>query len=484
MINDLSQNDFEKLANNFTKYISDYLENISEKDVLPQIKPGWLKSQFSEFPPTQGESLENILKEIDEKIIPAMTHWNHPKFMAYFNSTASSAGVLGEYLAAAFNTNAMVWKSSPASTELEEAMLLWYKNLLGLPYFFDAIIYDTASISSLHAIACAREKAYPQIIRNEGLSGNSKIPKMRIYVSEEAHSSIEKSAITLGIGIQNVRKIPTDNNFSMIPKELQKAIEEDRNNGFLPIAVVATVGTTSTTSIDPVDKIGEITQKENIWLHIDAAYGGSALVTSEMQYIKNGWEFADSIVINPHKWMFIPIDLSVLFIRDKKILKQAFSIIPEYLKTEVDDIATNFMDYGIQLGRRFRSLKLWFTIKYYGKSGLERIISNHLQLAKKLKKIIEQDERFEILAPVHFSTLCFRAKNPYNENKITTNQFNQELIDLINNTKKVFLSHTNVKNQFMIRIVISGLKTTENDVFEVWEIIKEEYNKLLIKYTL
>jgi len=477
---DMTSADFRKTGYEFIDWINNYISNLESYPVLPKVQPGDIKKSLPSTPPEQSEDFDEIFSDLNNIIIPGVTHWNHPKFMAYFNSTSSSAGIFAELLSGAFNTNGMVWKSNPASTELEEVTLDWLRQMIGLPQEFWGIIYDLASSSTMHAIIAARENIEGYSIREKGFGGIKNMPRLRLYSSEQAHSSIDKAAILAGVGIEGIRKIPVDDQFRMIPSELEKAIEEDRENDWLPFCVVATVGTTSTTSIDPVDEIAKITQRENLWLHVDAAYAGIAAIVPEMQKILKGSEHADSIVVNPHKWMFMPIDISVLFTKRKEILKQAFSIVPEYLKTDEDNEVTNFMDYGIQLGRRFRSLKLWFVIRYFGREGLIKILREHLRLAQSLKNKIDEDPRFERLVPVPLSTICFHAVHPKLKDIESLNKFNKKLMDNLNNTGEVFLSHTILNGIFTIRIVISGLRTEEKHVNEVWELIKAEYDKVVL----
>ena len=477
---DMTSADFRKTGYEFIDWINNYISNLESYPVLPKVQPGDIKKSLPSTPPEQSEDFDEIFSDLNNIIIPGVTHWNHPKFMAYFNSTSSSAGIFAELLSGAFNTNGMVWKSNPASTELEEVTLDWLRQMIGLPQEFWGIIYDLASSSTMHAIIAARENIEGYSIREKGFGGIKNMPRLRLYSSEQTHSSIDKAAILAGVGIEGIRKIPVDDQFRMIPSELEKAIEEDRENDWLPFCVVATVGTTSTTSIDPVDEIAKITQRENLWLHVDAAYAGIAAIVPEMQKILKGSEHADSIVVNPHKWMFVPIDISVLFTKRKEILKQAFSIVPEYLKTDEDNEVTNFMDYGIQLGRRFRSLKLWFVIRYFGREGLIKILREHLRLAQSLKNKIDENPRFERLAPVPLGTICFHAVHPKLKDTESLNKFNKKLMDNLNNTGEVFLSHTILNGIFTIRIVISGLRTEEKHVNEVWELIKTEYDKVVL----
>lgn len=475
---DMSPEEFRKYGSRMVDWIADYFENLESKSVIPAIKPGDIKKQLPQNPPQKAESMDDIISDIDRIIMPGMTHWNHPDFMAYFNSTSSSPGVLAELLSAAFNVNGMLWRTSPSSAELERVMLNWLKLMIGLPEEFWGIIYDTASVSSLHAIAAAREQIPGMDIRQKGMSGRNNLLRLRLYCSEQAHSSIDKAAITLGIGLDGVRKIPVDKHFRMIPEALQSAIEDDRRTGWLPFCVVATIGTTSTTSIDPVRKIGEICNQQKLWLHIDAAYGGTAAIVPEMKYIIDGIELADSIVINPHKWMFTPIDLSAFYTKKPEILKRAFSLVAEYLKTNEDDEAENLMDYGIQLGRRFRSLKLWFVIRYFGVEGIINILREHLRLAKLFAEWIDAHPKFERMAEVNFGLVCFRFHPPGTDDDIKLHILNEQLLNAINDSGRLFISHTKVKGKYIIRLSISGLRTGEQNVKNAWVLIRKEAEKL------
>jgi len=471
---DMPSEEFKKLGYQLIDWIADYLDNIESYPPLSQIKPGEVKSKISNSFPEEGDSLNNFLSDVNKIILPGVTHWQHPNFMAYFSSTASAPGILGELLSAAFNTNGMVWKSNPSSTELEETVVDWFRQMLCLPESFKGIVYDTASVSTMHAIAAAREFACPEI-RQKGFHG---APKLRLYCTEHTHSSIEKGALTLGIGLEGVRKIKVDKNFSMIPTELQNAIIEDKKNGLFPFCVVATIGTTSMTSVDPVDKIADICKRENIWLHVDGAYAGVTAMLPEMKNHFIGIEKADSFVVNPHKWLFVPIDFSLLYITKPQILKRAFSLVPEYLKTSEDSVVENYMDYGIQLGRRFRSLKFWFVIRYFGAVGLRERLREHLRLGKLFSSWIDSNSNFERLAPVHFSTVCFRYKPEHlEENQL--DKLNEKLMENINSTGKVFLSHTKLNGKFTVRMVAAGLRTEERHVRLAWEIIQQEAKKLM-----
>lgn len=472
-IGDMSPEEFRKYGHELIDWIADYLINIEQYPVLPTVEPGEVKEKFPRNPPENGEDIKKILSDIDGKIIPGVTHWNHPKFMAYFNSTSSGPGILAELLIAALNQNGMNWKSSPIAAELEEVTLDWLRQMLDLPEKFWGIIYDTASISSLHAIASAKTQV------EQERKDKSLLNKLCLYFSEQAHSSIEKDALFLGIKKENIRKIKIDNAFRMMPGELRNQINKDLENNLIPFCVVATIGTTSTTSIDPVPEIAKICKEKNIWLHIDAAHAGVAAIVPEMRFILNGVENADSIVVNPHKWLFMPIDISVYYTAKPEILKRTFSLIPEYLKTEHDNSAINYMDYGIQLGRRFRSLKLWFVIRYFGVKGLRNILREHIKVGRQFADLINKHPQFEVLAPVPFSTVCFRAIPNLEIGETKLNELNERLMNEMNKTGKVFLSHTKLNNKFVIRLVVSGIRTKEEHMLEVWDLLQKTLSELI-----
>lgn len=469
-MSDMPSKEFRKNGYKLVDWIADYLTNIENYPPLSQVNPGDILKRIPQTPPTNGEDIENVLSDIDKILIDGITHWNHPGFMAYFNSTSSGPGILADLLSAAFNANGMLWKTSPAFTELERAMMNWFRQMVGLPENYWGIIYDTASTSSMHAVAAAREQLNLKI-REKGMAGRNDLPRLRLYCSEQAHNSIDKGALTLGIGLEGIRKIPVNEKFEMIPQKLKAAIDEDKKNGWLPFIVVATVGTTSTTSIDPVEEIAEIAEKNNMWLHIDSAYAGVTTMIPEMKWITKGWDRADSIVINPHKWMFTPTDLSIFFTRKPDILKRAFSLSAEYLKTNQDSEVENLMDYGIQLGRRFRSLKLWFIIRYFGVEGLAARIKNHIELAKEFAKWVDDEKDFERMAPVPFSTVCFRY-NPGNHSEEKLNKLNEDLLEKINQSGKIFLSHTKLNGKFVIRLTIGSIRHERRHIVDAWEIIK------------
>jgi aromatic-L-amino-acid decarboxylase len=473
---DMPENEFRKYGHKLVDWIADYLNEIEKYPPLSQVNPSDIFKKIPSSPPKKGEEIENVLNDVDKILMDGITHWNHPGFMAYFNSTSSGPGILAELLTAGLGINGMLWKTSPAFTELEKAMMNWFRQMVGLPNNYWGIIYDTASTSSMHAIASAREQLNLGF-REKGMSGRNDVPRLKLYCSEQAHSSIEKAALTLGIGLEGIRKIPVNEKFEMITEKLEEAIKEDLDNGWKPFCVIATVGTTSTTSVDPVEEIAGICEKHNLWFHIDAAYAGVTAMIPEMKWITKRWESADSIVINPHKWMFTPMDLSIYFTRKPEILKQAFSLVPEYLKTNKDDEVENLMDYGIQLGRRFRALKLWFVIRYFGVEGLAERIKNHIELAQELAKWIDNEKHFERMAPVPFSTVCFRF-NPGEETDEELNRLNEKLLETINASGKIFLSHTKLNGKFVIRLTIGSIRHEKKNIVEAWELIKESQEKL------
>lgn len=470
-LTDMPFNEFQSNGYMLVDWISKYISEIEKYPPLAQVNPGEILKQIPQTPPVTGDEIEKILNDVDKILIAGITHWNHPGFMAYFNSTSSGPGILAELLTAALGVNGMLWKTSPAITELERSMMNWFRQMVGLPEKYWGIIYDTASTSSMHAIASAREQLNLGI-RERGMTGRNDLPKLILYCSEHAHNSIDKGALTLGIGLDGIRKISVNERFEMDPADLENKIKDDIANGYKPFCVVATVGTTSTTSVDPVEDIANIAEKYNLWLHIDSAYAGVTAMIPEMKWIIKGWERADSIVINPHKWMFTPMDLSVYFTRKPEILKRAFSLSAEYLKTNQDTEVENLMDYGIQLGRRFRSLKLWFIIRYFGVDGLAERIKNHIGFAQELKGWIETCKDFELMAPVPFSTVCFRY-NPKNKSEEELNRLNEKLLENINASGKIFLSHTKLNGKFTIRLTIGSIRHEKRHVEDAWSLIKK-----------
>jgi len=479
---DMSKEDFRRFGHELIDWIGDYFERIEDLPVLAQIEPGELKAQLPSSPPDKGEPMQQILADVDRLIVPALTHWSHPSFFAYFATSTSAPGIFGELLAAAFDNKAMLWRTSPASTELEEVALDWLRQMMGLDAGLTGIIYDTASVSSMHAIAAAREGVEMRI-REEGMSGRKDLPLLRVYASEQAHSSIDKGIITLGLGQKSLRKIPTDSEFRMDPRALAEAIEQDKRNGIVPFCVVATVGTTSTSSIDPVPAIVEVCEQHALWLHVDTAYAGSAAVVPELRYLVAGCERADSVVTNPHKWLFTPFDLSVLYCRHMDLLRRAFSLVPEYLRTPEQEKVRSGSDYGIQLGRRFRALKLWMIIRYFGQEGLATRIREHCRLARLFALWVEESQDWELLAPLPLSLICFRAcpKADGETGEVRGKRLdvlNEAVMHGVNATGRALLSHTRLNDKLTLRLSIGNIRTTEKHVRQVWDLLNEELKRL------
>jgi len=472
-IGDMPTEEFRKYGHQLIDWIGDFLDGIDETRVTAAVEPGFLKQALPDAAPEEGEDMDAILADVGRVIMPGMTHWNHPSFHAYFNSSGSGPGILGELLGSAFNINGMLWESCPAATELEEVTLGWLRKLVGLPDDFWGIIYDGASTGNLHAIAAARANIGLDI-REQGLSGRSDVPRLRLYTSRHVHSSVDKAALTLGLGRAGVRKIPTDGAFQMRMDLLAQAIEEDRNEGCLPFCVVGTVGTTSTTSIDPNRSIAELCEREGLWFHVDAAHGGSAAIVPEMRFILDGCERADSVLLNPHKWMFVPMDLCAFYTKRPEILRDAFSLIPEYLRTSHDEAVQNYMDYGVALGRRFRALKLWFVLRYFGAEGLIARIRDHIRLGQFFAEWIDNHIDFTRMAPTPLSTVCFCATPTGFVNAESLNMINRKLMEAVNRSGEAYITHTMLGDRLVLRFVVSHLRTTEEHVRDAWELIQKK----------
>jgi len=450
--------DFRRAAHEAVDWAADYLEHTRKYPVLAQIKPGELEDALPAAGPDKGESFDLILRDFDNKVMPAVTHWNHPRYLAYFACTGSTPAVIGDMLTAVLNTVGLHWDTSPALVELEQVTLGWLGDWMGVPHDWFGIIYDTASVSSFHAICAAREMADPEA-RVNGSSGN-----LVMYTSEESHSSIEKGGIAAGIGQSNVRKIGVDSEFRLRADLLNAAIEQDLTAGKKPFCAVATVGTTSSTSIDPVAQIASVCERHGLWLHVDAAYAGPAAILPERRYIFDGLERAHSLVVNAHKWLLTPTDLSAFYTRRPDILRRAFSLVPEYLRSSEDPRAIHLMDYGVPLGHRFRALKLWYVLRYFGRERIQQILRSHIEWAQRIAEEINADPRFEVVAPVPFSVVCFRYKGNDEEN--------QRILEKVNASGKFFISHTALKGRYVLRIAIGNLGTTWEDVQAAWEMVK------------
>lgn len=463
---DLSPDEFRKAAHSAVEWVADYLENPGRYPVRSQVAPGDVKKSLPASPPQHGESFEQMMNDFDQHIVPGLTHWNNPSFFAYFSNTGSYPGVIGELLTAGLNVNGMLWASSPSVTELEEVTLSWLRQLMGLKGDWYGEITDTASVSTFYALAAARE-ALNLDVRTRGMPGRRDMPTLRVYCSEHAHSSVDKAVMALGLGHENCVKIATDAEFRMKPEALRAAIESDVAAGFRPMAVVATVGTTSVSSIDPVPEIVPIAQAFGCWLHIDGAYAASAAVVPELRYLLDGTEFADSLVVNPHKWLFTPMDCSVLYIKRPEILKAAFALLPEYLITKQQDSVMNMMDYGIQLGRRFRSLKLWMVMRAYGAEGLAERIRHHCELAREFAGMVYYEGDWQLMAPVTLSLVCFRFAPPdYSETEIA--HVNAAIMERVNARGKAYLSHTKIDGRYMLRLAIGNIRTGREHVTDAW----------------
>jgi aromatic-L-amino-acid decarboxylase len=473
--------EFRRHGHALVEWIADYLAGSERYPVLPRVAPGDVRRALPGAAPERGEPFEAIVADFERVLVPALTHWNHPGFFGYFAITASGPGVLAEFLSAALNQQAMLWRTSPAATELEEVALGWLRRLLALPEAFEGVIYDTASIASLHALAAARQAAAPRS-RDEGLAAAA---PLRVYCSEHAHSSIDKAVVLLGLGLRNLRRIPADAEFRMRAGALRDAIAEDRAAGAIPLAAVATLGTTSTTSVDPVHEIADTCRRENVWLHVDAAYAGVTAMIPEYRPRFDGWEHADSIVVNPHKWLFVPFDLSAFYCRRMDMVRQAFSVVPEYLQTvEGTQGVRNLMDTGIQLGRRFRALKLWMVLRHFGAEGIRAAIAEHIRLAQRFAASVDADADFERLAPVPFSVVCFRARpRGFSGSAAELDAFNAQLLDAVNATGEVFLSHTRLNGRFTLRLAVGHLRTTDVHVARAWALLQTHTAQLLSSRT-
>ncbi len=456
--------DFRRAGHETVDWIAQYLSKVAEMPVLAQTKPGDLLDALPKSAPEKGEPFDAILRDFDRLVMPAVTQWNHPRFFAYFACTGSTPAILGEMLAAALNTNGLHWKTSPAVAELEQRALDWLRQWIGVPEGWFGIVYDTASTSSMHAVVCARELVDPEA-RTAG-SRNDLV----LYTSDQSHMSIEKGAIAVGVGQKNIRKVPSDAEFRMRADALATMVEEDKRAGKRPFCVVATVGTTSTTSIDPVPQIADIAEKHGMWLHVDSAYAGAAALVPEQRHIMAGVERAHSLVFNAHKWLLTPIDLSAFYTRRPDILRRAFSLTPDYLKTQDDPRAHNLMDYGVPLGHRFRALKLWFVMRYFGRERIEAMLRSHIQWAKDFAALVDAHQKFERVAPVPLSVVCFRYKGSDDENRA--------ILERVNASGRMFIASTVLNGKVTLRLAIGHLETQWNDVQEAWELLQQAAGEL------
>ena len=465
---DTPPEEFRKQLHELADWIADFRENIESLRVAPNEKPGAVREQLPAQPPKKSDPFEKILNDVDRLIVPGMVHWSHPMFLGYFGWTTTAPGILGEIITAPLNVNAMTWRTCPAATELETVVIDWLRQWLGLPDEFGGVVYDTASVGIMHALAVAREQAAPST-RKLGLT-NRDLPRFRIYTSDQAHSAAEKSAIALGIGEENVRRVPSDNEFRMEISTLRRMIAQDRQEAFQPLAVVVTVGTTSSASVDPIPEIAKICREEKMWLHIDGAYGGAFTMMPEYKWVSRGWEMADSIVVNPHKTLFVPLDFSVLYVRDLERLRRVFTLVPEVLRGDTIEGEKNYMDYGIQLGRRFRALKAWVIWRSLGREGIVERLREQIRLANLLASWIKKDNRFELAAPVSMGVVCFRFVRA---DKDEIDRSNSEIVERINSSGRAYLTQTKLRGRTVMRIGLGNVLTMEEHLRQAWELIRK-----------
>lgn len=449
-------------------WIADYYENIEQYPVLSQVKPGEIRANLPASAPLKGESFEDIMADVDRVIMPGVTHWQSPGYFAYFPSNTSGPGILGELLSAGLGVQGMIWATSPACTELETHVLDWLVDMMDLPAHYKSdstgggVIQDTASSAVLCGVLAGRERATGFASNKHGADG-----KLVVYASTETHSSVEKAAKIAGIGSENVRLIPVDDTMAMRPDALQEAIQKDKAAGLVPCFVTATVGTTSSYGIDPVEKIGEICQAEDIWFHVDAAMLGTAALCPEFRYFHKGLSYADSYCFNPHKWMLTNFDCSVFYVKDRAALVNTLSILPEYLrnKATASGQVIDYRDWHVQLGRRFRALKLWFVIRYYGLAGLQQYVRSHIALAQLFAGWIRADERFELVTASSLNLICFRIKGEDAKNEM--------LLEKLNATGKMYLTHTKVKGRYTLRLCVGTRLTSQRHLEEVWAVMQK-----------
>lgn len=466
---------FEQDAANFrgrlqqvANWIADYYEQLESLPVKSPLQPGEVFGRLPGAPPAQGESFDRIMGDFAQVILPGMTHWQHPHFHAYFPANASQASILAEMLTAAMGAQCMIWDTSPAAAELEEMMMEWLKELCGLPAHWQGAIQDTASTATLCALLSARERASGFEVNEAGFDGWT---QFRVYASAETHSSIEKAVKIAGFGRRNLRQIETDESLAMSPAALEAAIRSDLEAGHKPLCVVATLGTTGTTACDPIRPLAEICARYGLWLHVDAAFAGTALALPEYRYLADGLQEADSYVFNPHKWMFVNFDCSAYFVRDPELLVRTFEILPEYLKTQARGVR-NYRDWGIPLGRRFRALKLWFVLRSYGQEGIRETLRNHIRWAASFAENVRQSADFELITEPLFNLVCFRYK-PGGLPETALDALNAQLLSQLNASGKLYLSHTRVRGVFTIRFVAGNTRLSEKHVSEAWEWISE-----------
>jgi aromatic-L-amino-acid/L-tryptophan decarboxylase len=469
----MDNNSFRRYAHEFADWMADYLESVENMPVKARVEPGDISGQLPDSPPQKGEPMENIFNDFNDIILPGMTHWQSPNFFAYFPANSSYPSVLAEMLTATLGAQCMKWETSPAATELEERVMNWLKGMTGLPDYFEGVIQDTASTATLTAILTARERASGYRVNEEGQGRGG---NFRVYCSTETHSSIEKAVKIAGIGRRNLVRVGVDEQFRLDPGLLRQAIESDLAAGYVPVCVIATLGTTGVTAIDPLAEIGTICAHYGIWLHVDAAFAGSALILPEYRWMIEGVEFADSFVFNPHKWLFTNFDCSAYFVKDKVPLLKTLQIVPEYLRTQNQGIVNDYCDWGVPLGRRFRALKLWFVIRSYGIEALQEKLRSHISLANEVAGWIAKDDDVELVAPLTMNLVCFRYKPKGVTDEEELNRINKSLLNRINASGKAYMSHARANGKYFIRMVIANTNVERRHVEEAWNVVQRKIN--------
>ena len=471
----MQADEFRRHAHELVDWMADYLDGVSKLPVTPGVEPGDIARRLPLSPPEQGEPFGQLFADFQSIVLPGMTHWNHPGWFAYFPGNNSPPSILAEMLTATLGAQCMSWATSPAATELEQVTMDWLRQMLGLPETFVGVIQDTASTATLVALLSARERSSGYASGEQGMADAG---RLTVYASAQTHSSVIKGVRLAGYGLDQLRLIPVDAAYAMRPEALAHAVSEDLASGLRPACVVATIGTTSSTAVDPLPAIGEVCRRHGIWLHVDAAYAGTAAIVPELRHYFDGLEQADSLVFNPHKWMLVNFDCSAYYVRDRQALLRTFSITPEYLRTAQDQQVVNFRDWGIQLGRRFRALKVWFVLRSYGVEGLRAMVRDHVALAQELAERIRRSSNFELMAPVPFGLVCFRFHPSSARDPLVLDQLNRELLRRVNASGRVHLTHTELDGRFVIRMVIGQRLTTRQHVDEAWELIRRAAREL------
>ncbi|MEP6991559.1 MAG: pyridoxal-dependent decarboxylase [bacterium] len=487
LLGDLPADEMRAQLHRVADWVADYRESLGTRRIVPLVQPGDVSTACAPQMPQAGEDMQVILEDLDGIVLPGVVHWGHPAFLGYFGSTSNGPALLGEIVAAALNVSAMTWKTSPAATEIETVVLGWIRDLIGFPADLFGIVYDTASVAVLHALAAARECAVPET-RTRGLAGRDDVPRLRIYASDQAHSSVDKAVVMLGLGEENVVRIPTDAAYRMDVVALRDAIARDTALGYRAMAVVATVGSTSTASVDPVADIAEVCRSAGAWLHVDAAYGGAMGALPEGKWVTQGLEHADSIVVNPHKWLFVPLDFSALYVKRPEILRAVFANTAEYLRGDAwhaggDVPVVNYMDYGIQLGRRFRALKAWMVFRAFGRAGMIARIREHCRLAALLAARIEETPSFVVAAPVTMAVVCFRF-DPGGLSPDAVDLLNERIVERVNASGDAYLTHTRLRGRVCMRVGIGNVQTTEAHLDHVWSRVADESRRASVDGTL